>query len=82
MQMTQFCSFPTKQAAEIEQRINEELDPISSWLRANKLFSVNISKTEVMLFGACGRLSNVDTLNIRVDSQVSVSMNSSIWEWR
>ena len=30
--------FSSKQVAEIEQRINEELDLISPWLRANKLF--------------------------------------------
>ena len=67
--MTQFCSFLQEEAAEIEQRINEELDLISSWLRANKLF-LNVSKPEAMLFGTYRRLCNVDTLNIRVDGQV------------
>ena len=45
-----------------------ELEAIECWLRLNSLF-INVTKTEVMLFGTSQRLAKVD--------QFSVSVNGS-----
>ena len=45
-----------------------ELEAIKCWLRLNSLF-INVTKTEVMLFGTSQRLAKVD--------QFSVSVNGS-----
>ena len=51
--------YPGKVAAAIEESLNEDLKLIESWLHNNSL-SLNVDKTEAMLFGTHARLSKAD----------------------
>ena len=60
--------FPAPEVSTIEATLMRELEAIECWLRLNRLF-INVTKTEVMLFGTSQRLAKVD--------QFSVSVNGS-----
>ena len=60
--------FPAPEVSAIEATLMRELEAIECWLRLNILF-INVTKTEVMLFGTSQRLAKVD--------QFSVSVNGS-----
>ena len=60
--------FPAPEVSTIEATLMRELEAIECWLRLNILF-INVTKTEVMLFGTSQRLAKVD--------QFSVSVNGS-----
>ncbi len=53
----------------IEKTLNEELDLIATWLRENSMF-INKEKTECLLFGTTGKLSNVESFDIRINGRV------------
>ena len=54
--------------ATIEQKLNDDLQRIGSWLWDNNLI-VNTKKTEAMLFGTCARLKNVESFQIYIHGQ-------------
>ena len=60
--------FSAPEVSTIEATLVRELEAIECWLRLNSLF-INVTKTEVMLFGTSQRLAKVD--------QFSVSVNGS-----
>ena len=60
--------FSAPEESTIEATLVSELQAIECWLRLNSLF-INVTKTEVMLFGTSQRLAKVD--------QFSVSVNGS-----
>ena len=60
--------FSAPEVSTIEATLVRELEAIKCWLRLNSLF-INVTKTEVMLFGTSQRLAKVD--------QFSVSVNGS-----
>ena len=60
--------FSAPEVSTIEATLVRELEAIECWLRLNSLF-INVTKTEVMLFGESQRLAKVD--------QFSVSVNGS-----
>ena len=60
--------FSAPEVCTIEVTLVRELEAIECWLRLNSLF-INVTKTEVMLFGTSQRLAKVD--------QFSVSVNGS-----
>ena len=60
--------FSAPEVCTIEATLVRELEAIECWLRLNSLF-INVTKTEVMLFGTSQRLAKVD--------QFSVSVNGS-----
>ena len=60
--------FSAPEVCTIEVTLERELEAIECWLRLNSLF-INVTKTEVMLFGTSQRLAKVD--------QFSVSINGS-----
>ena len=60
--------FSAPEVSTIEASLVRELQAIECWLRLNSLF-INVTKTEVMLFGTSQRLAKVD--------QFSVSVNES-----
>ena len=60
--------FSAPEVCTIEVTLERELEAIECWLRLNSLF-INVTKTEVMLFGTSQRLAKVD--------QFSVSVNGS-----
>ena len=60
--------FPAPEVSSIEATLMRELEAIECWLRLNILF-INVTKTEVKLFGTSQRLAKVD--------QFSVSVNGS-----
>ena len=60
--------FSAPEVSTIEATLMRELEAIECWLRLNSLF-INVTKTEVMLFGTSQRLAKVD--------QFSVSVNGS-----
>ena len=71
-----FCS--GTDAAKIEKKLNDDLNLIGSWLWENSLL-VNITKTETMLFGTCGRLKSVDSFQIKMNVHASaVYLNLNI----
>ena len=60
--------FSAPEVCTVEVTLERELEAIECWLRLNSLF-INVTKTEVMLFGTSQRLAKVD--------QFSVSVNGS-----
>ena len=51
--------FSAPEVCTIEATLVRELEAIECWLRLNSLF-INVTKTEVMLFGTSQRLAKVD----------------------
>ena len=54
------------QVSVLQERLNEDLKAIESWLRKNSLF-LNVTKTEAMVFGTTPRLSNVESFNVIIN---------------
>ena len=67
MIQSSFCA--GKNTKDIEQKLNDDLAFIDSWLTINSLF-LHKDKTESVLFGSNGKLSKVDSFKIRVGDQV------------
>ena len=59
----------SKSISEIQNRLNNNLVLISNWLRNHKLH-LNVSKTEVVLFGSRRALSKVQSLNVSISGKV------------
>jgi len=66
-------SFEGTSVPEIEEQMNNELQNINIWLRANKL-SLNVAKTEVMLIGSRQRLAAQLIRNLQIETdQVAIN---------
>ncbi len=61
--------YPDSDVAVIQQKLNDDLELIGTWLLDNGLF-VNTSKTESMLFGTHARLSRVDEFTIFMNGRL------------
>ena len=61
--------YPDSDVAVIQQKLNDDLELIGTWLLDNGLF-VNTSKTESMLFGTHARLSRVDEFAIFMNGRL------------
>lgn len=61
-------SFEGTSVQEIEEQMNNELQNINVWLRANKL-SLNVAKTEIMLIGSRQRLAAQASRNILIETE-------------
>ena len=58
--------FSAPEVCTIEATLVRELEAIECWLRLNSLF-INVTKTEVMLFGTSQRLAKVDQFSVSVN---------------
>ena len=58
--------FSAPEVSTVEATLVRELQAIECWLRLNSLF-INVTETEVMLFGTSQRLAKVDQFSVRVN---------------
>ena len=61
--------YAAKDVTTIEENLNDDLDLVGKWLRENSLF-INKGKTECLLFGTPGKLSSVESFDIRISGRV------------
>ena len=61
--------FFSKDVNVIEEKLNENLRLIGNWLRKNSLF-INKEKTECLLFGTPGKLSNIESFHVHINDYV------------
>ena len=62
--------FSAPEVCTIEATLVREFEAIECWLRLNSLF-INVTKTEVMLFGTSQRLAKVDQFSVRVNGSAT-----------
>lgn len=61
--------YSAKDVNVIEEKLNEDLGLIGNWLRENSLF-INKEKTECLLFGTPGKLSNIESFHVSINDYV------------
>ena len=61
--------YSAKDVNVIEEKLNENLGLIGNWLRKNSLF-INKEKTECLLFGTPGKLSNIESFQVHINDYV------------
>ena len=69
-----------KNAEDLEEKLNNELNNVHNWLLANKL-TVNVDKSEYMLIGSWQRLAGIDSepiINIGEKNLRRVSKTKSL----
>jgi hypothetical protein len=68
-------SFQSSNLTDLEEIMNTKLSSLNTWLNANRL-SLNITKTEFMVFGSRQRLMyhDVNNLNICVDTRYKIHL--------
>ena len=60
---------PGRDIKEIEDKLNDELESVSNWLSDNKL-SLQLGKTETILFGSKRRLRDKQELKVKCNGVI------------